>query len=438
MVNMQKNLYQMMGISVLLASSAWGQAVMDEVPIEARWYVSPGLGMLRFEGDEALEAGVQGTVRIGYEHSEWWSYEAGLFLAPSLDENFREENGVEISRLQESTGESSSYAVGIFADALYHLTRWERLDPFLVLGVGGVYYENKDKSGYFDPMLRTGFGTMYHLNDAWALRADARVYLTTEQSEANMTLDVGMAWRWGAKIPPQLVVSDRALDSDGDGLFDWEEVELGTDPMDPDTDGDGLTDYEEVREFGTDPLNPDTDFDGLTDFEEVREFQTNPLEADTDKGGVSDGHEVLEDGTDPLDPMDDLLVFELYIQFDYDKAVVRPEYHRDLDVVARVLRRSEQSEAVVEGHADRKEKSDAAYNQQLSERRAEAVKRYLVEEGGIAADRLTTRGYGFSRPRAPNDPKVGNPLNRRVEIYISGDEQHARDRIQGHELLEMK
>ena len=433
---------QWLGVAILICSvfavsHAWG--VEDELPIEARWYFSPGLGVLRFEGDEELQSGVQATFRIGYEHTQWWSYEAGIFLAPSLSENFRidTDSGERISRLEEATGASSSYALGLFGDALYHFTRWERLDPYLVLGLGAVYYEHKTKSGYFDPMLRSGIGFKYHFNDELALRADARVYMTTEYTEANATFDVGLAWRWGSKVPPQVIVADRYLDSDGDGLYDWEEIEVyGTDPFDPDSDGDGLTDYEEVRIYGTDPLNPDTDFDGLSDGDEIHVYGTDPLNPDTDRGGVTDGHEILEDGTDPLNPFDDLLLFELYIQFDYDKDILRPEYHRDLDIIARVLRRSEQSTAIVEGHADRLAKSDAAHNQRLSERRARSVVRYLVEQGGIDASRLEARGFGFTRPRAPNDPQDGNPLNRRVEIYIRGDEQHQRDRVQGRVLLE--
>ncbi|HOZ56208.1 MAG: hypothetical protein BWY51_00863 [Parcubacteria group bacterium ADurb.Bin316] len=60
------------------------------------------------------------------------------------------------------------------------------------------------------------------------------------------------------------------IDSDQDGLTDSEEASLGTDPLNPDTDGDGLFDREEVRVFKTDPLNPDTDGDGFKDGEEVR------------------------------------------------------------------------------------------------------------------------------------------------------------------------
>ena len=114
-----------------------------------------------------------------------------------------------------------------------------------------------------------------------------------------------MNYRWGAAVPAAYAVSGGAIDSDGDGLLDTEEAQLGTDPFNPDTDGDGLSDGEEVRTYKTDPLDPDTDLDALKDGAEVLTHKTNPLERDTDKGGVADGHEVIEDNTDPLDPADD-------------------------------------------------------------------------------------------------------------------------------------
>ena len=74
---------------------------------------------------------------------------------------------------------------------------------------------------------------------------------------------------------------DNSVDSDGDGLSDCREYDLGTNPNDPDTDGDGLSDGAEVDHH-----------------------HTNPLKRDTDDGGVDDGTEVGA-GTDPLDPSDD-------------------------------------------------------------------------------------------------------------------------------------
>jgi uncharacterized repeat protein (TIGR01451 family) len=70
---------------------------------------------------------------------------------------------------------------------------------------------------------------------------------------------------------------DPFLDSDGDGLPDWFEELIGTDPFNPDTDGDGLTDYEEVFKYHTDPLDSDTDGDGFSDGIEVL-FGSDPLD----------------------------------------------------------------------------------------------------------------------------------------------------------------
>ena len=90
-----------------------------------------------------------------------------------------------------------------------------------------------------------------------------------------------------------------AQDSDGDGLSDEEEAELGTDPNNPDTDGDGLSDGDEVNTHGTDPKDSDTDDDGLSDGDEVNTHGTDPNDSDTDDDGLSDGDEVNTYSTDP-------------------------------------------------------------------------------------------------------------------------------------------
>ena len=113
--------------------------------------------------------------------------------------------------------------------------------------------------------------------------------------------------------PAQADTEDK--DSDGDGLTDAKEKELGTDPNKADTDGDGINDGDEVSGEGnkfdgtpTDPLNPDTDGDGINDGDEVNRKDkdgnpapTDPNKADTDGDGINDGTEI-ENGTDPLTP----------------------------------------------------------------------------------------------------------------------------------------
>lgn len=94
-------------------------------------------------------------------------------------------------------------------------------------------------------------------------------------------------------------VTDGDKDYDVDGLSNLAEVELGTDPTAADTDGDGLSDGDEVNQYKTDPLNPDTDGDGLSDGDEVNQYKTDPLNPDTDGDGLSDGDEISAD-CDPL------------------------------------------------------------------------------------------------------------------------------------------
>jgi len=69
--------------------------------------------------------------------------------------------------------------------------------------------------------------------------------------------------------PTEPEVKTPPVDTDGDGLTDDRELDLGLKPDNPDTDGDGLTDGDEVEKYGTNPLNPDTDGDGFADGSEV-------------------------------------------------------------------------------------------------------------------------------------------------------------------------
>jgi outer membrane protein OmpA-like peptidoglycan-associated protein/opacity protein-like surface antigen len=414
----------MMGAVAMLCMAGMVRAQVES-DNQARWYVSPSLGMLLFEGDEEVESGYEMNVKLGYDLTEWWSIEGMLLTAPTLDENFRIDylTGEQISRLQEiegNEGVDSTSAIGLAVDGLFHFTRWDRLDPFLAIGVGLTFFADDMAEGATAPCFRLGGGVMYHFNDEWAVRADGRFILSGKDTEANSQVDAGVVWTWGARIGPAMRAAGGPLDSDGDGLSDVRESELGTDPYDPDTDKDGLNDGAEVLTHSTDPLNPDTDYDGLKDGPEVFEHKTDPLDRDTDDGGVADGHEVIEDNTNPLYGPDDLMLFELDLQFDYDKVDIKPEYFDDLNVIAKVMQRHPGSEARIEGHADKLKRSSERYNRQLSKRRAMSVESYIEQVAGIDGDRMEAEGYGFDRPKAANDPQYGNPVNRRVEVYLRG------------------
>ena len=87
---------------------------------------------------------------------------------------------------------------------------------------------------------------------------------------------------------------DSAVDSDEDGLPDWQEAGLGTNPYDSDSDDDGLSDGDEVNIYGTDPTNSDTDGDGLSDGWEV-EHGKDPLDPDDAEPEVSNMREMARD-----------------------------------------------------------------------------------------------------------------------------------------------
>jgi outer membrane protein OmpA-like peptidoglycan-associated protein len=209
-------------------------------------------------------------------------------------------------------------------------------------------------------------------------------------------------------------------DTDGDGLTDGDEVlKYHTDPLKRDTDGDGLTDGEEVLKYHTDPLNRDTDGDALTDGEEVLKYHTDPLNKDTDGGGMPDGKEI-QLGLNPLDPKDDVVIVSVGekivlegVNFETAKTTLLPGAKKILDQVASGLQAYPTAEVAIYGHTDNV--GGAKYNMKLSQGRADAVKAYLVTKG-VNAARITTKGYGYTKPVADNSTPEGRAKNRRIEF----------------------
>ncbi|MBU1396755.1 MAG: OmpA family protein [Gammaproteobacteria bacterium] len=101
------------------------------------------------------------------------------------------------------------------------------------------------------------------------------------------------------------------------------------------------------------------------------------------------------------------------VNFDFDKAVIRPEGYAKLDQDVAALKEWGDVDVEVAGHTC--SIGTEEYNLGLSLRRAEAVRNYLVSKG-ISADRLTVRGYGESRPAVSNATREGRAQNRRVEL----------------------
>jgi outer membrane protein OmpA-like peptidoglycan-associated protein len=103
------------------------------------------------------------------------------------------------------------------------------------------------------------------------------------------------------------------------------------------------------------------------------------------------------------------------IFFDFDKATLRKESTNELERLTKLLADMPSLKIEISGHTDNK--GNANYNQTLSEARAKSVVDYLVSKG-IAADRLTFKGYGLTQPMAANDTEENRQLNRRTEFKI--------------------
>ncbi|QOR73863.1 OmpA family protein [Cruoricaptor ignavus] len=119
---------------------------------------------------------------------------------------------------------------------------------------------------------------------------------------------------------------------------------------------------------------------------------------------------------------------ENMVNFGFDSAELSTAAKTNLDRLAEVMKNNPDTNISIYGHTDGKGK--AAYNQGLSERRANSVKNYLVSQG-VSSSRLTSKGLGMSEPIASNDTEDGRAKNRRVEFAITANEKMIQDARQG-------
>jgi len=199
------------------------------------------------------------------------------------------------------------------------------------------------------------------------------------------------------------------LDSDGDGVPDYLDKCPGTPkgvkvdatgcPLD--SDGDGVPDTSDLcpntpKGMKVDANGcPDTDGDGVPD-----NLDKCP---NTPKGIVVDATGCEVEG----------FAMKGDVLFDTNKWNIRPEAYALLDKAADFLRKNPQHIIEVQGHTD--STGTATWNATLSQRRADSVKKFLVERG-VAADHLIAKGYGPSDPVASNATSEGRALNRRVHL----------------------
>lgn len=115
----------------------------------------------------------------------------------------------------------------------------------------------------------------------------------------------------------------------------------------------------------------------------------------------------------------DAVRVELDVKFDFNKSEVKEGSLADIQSLADFMKQYPQTSTVVEGHTD--SVGSDAYNQGLSERRANAVRDVLVNQYGVEGGRVSSVGYGESRPVADNNTDEGRAVNRRVEASVEAN-----------------
>ena len=291
-------------------------------------------------------------------------------------------------------------------------------------------YKNPD----LDFLINLGPGLRVPLGSRFSLRTDLRFAETiggepySKDKAAEKVRDNFSDWEWtlGFYFHPGEV----AVDSDGDGLLDSEDRCVG-DPEDADgfEDSDGCPDTDNDRDGILDTLDacPDEpeDADGFEDDDGCPEPDVE-VPVDSDGDGVFDPEDRCPDeygeGSDGcpsavvVDEEAGQIVILEKVYFDTDSATIQQRSYELLDEVAHVLKDNPQLERVeVAGHTD--SAGDYGYNKQLSQRRAESVRSYLIDHG-IDGGRLTAKGYGPDEPIADNGSEDGRAKNRRVEFKI--------------------
>ena len=314
--------------------------------------------------------------------------------------------------------------------------------PFVTAGVGGSKYR-----GYYGAFIPLGVGLQISIWDKAFVLINSQYRMpVTENVAYHFYHSIGIAGNICkkkepapvVKLPPPPVIYDR----DGDGVPDSTDRCPDTKGLVslkgcPDRDGDGIADIDDkcpdvfgyARYEGC-PI-PDTDKDGINDEMDkcptvpgLARYQGCPI-PDTDKDGVNDEEDKCINEPGPASNFGCPLIDEKIIQkvnkaaknvfFATASFKLLPKSFRPLNEVVAILNENPTFNVNIDGHTD--SQGNDAYNMTLSDNRAASVKAYLVGKG-IAESRLTSTGYGESKPIADNAKAAGRAQNRRVEMIL--------------------
>ncbi len=357
-------------------------------------------------------------------------------------------------------GDLNYYAAdGMIKYSLASALKWKVVDPSIHIGGGYTFFGDASYG-----TANGGLGLTFWFTEMVGLSLQSTYKYSFNDSDGrDPRLDVpshmqhfaGITFKFGGKDTdgdgiydkddacpevPGLKEFNGCPDTDGDGIQDSADAcpnDFGLAELQgcPDKDGDGIADKDDSCPdvAGPKELNgcPDTDGDGIADKDDKCPQVKGPREnggcpwPDTDGDGVLDKDDrcpevkgtVANNGCPEIteEQVRKLNEYAKLIFFNSGKSSFMQQTYPVLQSIVGILKEFPNSRFSLEGHTDSDGKD--AMNQTLSEDRARAVKDYLVENG-VSFERLSSIGYGETKPIATNKTKAGKALNRRVEVNL--------------------
>ena len=303
------------------------------------------------------------------------------------------------------------------------LPRWS-VTPFLLAGAGGLGVSSSAGAvgNDIDAAVHLGGGVKVYINRWVGLRLDLRDVIGSRRGVAegenhNFEALLGLSLTLGRKktAPPP---EKGPIDTDGDGIMDPDDACVETPGVPeyqgcpiPDTDGDGFLDPDDAC-----PKVPGIAPDGCPDNDRDKDGIVNDVDKCPDDPETKNGYQ--DDDGCPDELPEEVAKFAGVIEgiyFDLNKDTIKPKSLPKLNEAADVLTRFQEIKIEISGHTDNQ--GAHAYNMDLSKRRAESVRNYLIGKG-IDPSRITVKGYGPDQPIDTNANKAGRAKNRRIEFKI--------------------
>ena len=394
MIKTNNNIFISLLVLLVMFSS---KTLADEPP--AGLYIVPGLGYMFFANKNNLNDTPTMSLGFGYQFDNPLGIELVYLNAnaesktlSSLDTKYQQ----------------------IRLDALYHFSGGTKISPYLVAGLGQGSYDSSDQDSNRSHQTEAnmGIGMLAYISNHFALRSYIRTIFGQEDELGHVLFNVGLMYSFSSKELKERQETD--LDNDGvrdrsdDCLKTPSGVSVDKKGCALDTDGDGVADYKDKC--------PDTIKGVAVDLEGC------PL--DTDKDGVRDGIDECPDT--PAGARVDKKGCRLQLQktveismqlgFKTGSAEILPEHSIEIEKVGAFMVQYPDTKVLIEGHSD--SQGAASFNKKLSQRRAESVRLSLIRTFRLDPERITSIGFGESKPIANNGTVMGRAKNRRVVAVI--------------------